>query len=221
MERSFEISISTTLSKEDFISGSVLEFKVPMDLGYAYCKILDFRYIRMFDGVLAKVYDYIVKEPISDITILDKKDWLFGARRLADLPNTRGKRAWKFKGVLIAEDDDIIPDFKYAPKASPLIEDESTIEKWYVNRNIDQLSYEEVCTHDQVRHLENTVVNTQIGIETRTAMEYYRIKKLDIKKDFDLEDMSNWNNYWAMINVPIYSTIPKKIRGKALCKINS
>jgi hypothetical protein len=202
------------MSKEDFISGSVLEFKVPKDLGYAYCKILDFRHIREFDGVLAKVYDYIVKEPISDITILDKRDWLLGARRLTDLPNTRGKRAWKLKGVLISEDDDIIPDFKYSFKASSLIEDESTIEKWYVNRNIDQLSYEEVCTHDQVRHLENTVVNSQLGIEIRTAMEYFRINNLDIKKDFDLEDMSNWNTYQAMINVPIYSTIPKEIRGK-------
>ena len=208
------------MSKEDFISESVLEFKVPKDLGYAYCKILDFRHIREFDGVLAKVYDYIVKEPINDITILDKKGWLFGARRLADLPNTRGKQAWKFKGVLIAEDDNIIPDFKYAPKASPLIEDESTIEKWYVNRSIDQLSYEEVCTYGQVKHLENTVVNSQMGIEIRTAMEYYRINKLDIKKDFDLEDMSNRNNYKAMINVPIYSTIPKQDRGKALYKMN-
>ena len=206
------------MARHDFISGSVLEFKVPKDLGYAYCKILDFRHLREFDGVLAKVYNYIVQEPITDMAILDKKDWLFGARRLYDLPNTRGKRAWKFKGVLIAEDDNIIPDFKYAPKASPLIEDESTIEKWYVNRNITELYYEEVCNHDQVKHLENTVVNSQIGIEIRTAMEYYRINNLDIKKDFDLEDLGNWNTYRTMINVPIYSTIPKKNRGKALCK---
>jgi hypothetical protein len=34
------------MSKRDFISGTVLEFKVPINLGYAYCKILDFRNIR-------------------------------------------------------------------------------------------------------------------------------------------------------------------------------
>lgn len=207
------------MSKEDFVSGSVLEFKVPKGLGYAYCKILDFRHIREFDGVLAKVYDYIVKEPINDITILDKKGWLFGARRLTDLPNTRGKRAWKFKGVLISEDDNTIPDFKYADNDSALIEDESAIEAWYAIKNIKE--YGNVpCTYDQVKHLENTVVNTKMGIEIRTAMEYYRINKLDIKKDFDLEDMSNRNNYKAMINVPIYSTIPKQDRGKALYKMN-
>ena len=31
------------MSKRDFISGSILEFKLPLDLGYAYCKIFDFR----------------------------------------------------------------------------------------------------------------------------------------------------------------------------------
>ncbi|HEX4876275.1 MAG TPA: Imm26 family immunity protein [Chitinophagaceae bacterium] len=204
------------MSQKEFISGSILQFKVPLDLGYGYCKILDFRYIREFDGVLAKVYDHVVEEPITDISILKEKDWLFGARRMAWLPNTRGKGAWKFKGVLIAEDDKIIPDFKYSYQASPLIEDESTIKEWYVIRNIKESS-DAPCTHEQVKHLENTVVNTQIGIEIRTAMEFCRRNNLDIKKYFDLKDLANWNNYRTMINVPIYNTIPKEIRGKALC----
>lgn len=42
------------MSKENFISGKVLEFKVPGNFGYAYCKVIDFRYIREFDGVLAR-----------------------------------------------------------------------------------------------------------------------------------------------------------------------
>src|SRR5688500_2820170 len=98
------------MGKNDFISGSILEFKVPLNLGYAYCKILDFRNIREFDGVLAKVFDFIVKYPINDINVLRDKDWFFGAKRLMGLPNTRGKGAWKFKGVLISKDDDLIPD---------------------------------------------------------------------------------------------------------------
>lgn len=204
------------MGKKDFISGSVLEFKVPLDLGYAYCKVLDFRHIREFDGALAKVYDYIVKEPLKDINILSDKDWLFGARRMPWLPNTRGKGACKFKGVLIAEEDNTIPDFKVSPLASPLIEDQSTITKWYVNRNINELSYENVCSHDQVKHLENTVLTSQLGIEIRTAMEYCRAHNMSIDQYFDLNDDANKFNYVNMINVPIYSTIPKEIRGKAL-----
>jgi hypothetical protein len=44
---------------------------------------------------------------------------------------------------------------------------------------------------------------------------------MDIKKHFDLDDMANWNNYRAMINVPIYSTITKAKRGKAMCWQNA
>lgn len=204
------------MSKTDFISGSIFQFKVPMDIGYAYCKVFDFRHIRQIDGVLVKVYEYIVKEPIKDINFLKDKDWLFGARRMHDLPSSRGKGAWKFMGVLIAEDDNIIPDFKYSNKTAPFIEDESTITEWYAIKNLRE-STDKICSYEKVRHLENTIISSQRGIEIRTAMEYYRISGLDIKKDFDLEDMSNWSNYHSMINVPIYSTIPKEIRGKALC----
>jgi len=208
------------MSKNDFISSSVLEFKVPLDLGYAYCKVVDFKHIREFDGVLVKVFDLIVQEPIKDINILRERDWLFGARRLYKLPNTKGKGAWKVKGVLIAEDDNIIPDFKYAPKASPLVEDESSIKEWYVNRNLVDVSYEKTCTHDQVNHLEDTVLSSQYGIEVRTAMEYIRINGKDVAAYFDLKDIRNKNIYRQMINVPVYKTVPKEIRGKALCTDN-
>ncbi len=202
------------MAKSDFISGSILEFKVTKGLGYGYCKILDFRYLRKLDGVLAQVYDYLVDEPLRDITILDKKEWLFGARRLSDVPNTKGKGAWKFKGVLISEDH-LIPDFKYAPLASPFIDDESIIDKWYVVENIKDSKGP--CTYEQVKHLEDTIIDTQVGIEIRTAMEYYRINNWNIEKDFDFEDLSNANTYRLMVNVPIYQTIPKKNRGKGLC----
>ena len=205
------------MAKSDFISGTVLEFKIPNGLGYAYCKILDFRSIREFDGVLAKVYDHIADESLSDLAVLANTDWLFGAVRMPGLPNTRGKGAWKHKGVMVAGEDADIPDFKYSPKASPLIENESTITNWYVNRNISQLLDDKICSYDQVKHLEDTVLMSEYSIEIRTAMEYYRIHEMDVSKYFDLTELGYNNIYRAMMNVPIYKTIPKKIRGKALC----
>lgn len=203
------------MSKKDFISGTVLEFQVPINLGYAYCKILDFRYIREFDGVLAKVFDYVVSEPIEDINILRDKDWLFGARRMPWLPGTRGKGAWKMKGVLIAEEDNVIPDFKYCLGDSYLIEDPSKIGPWYAIRNIN-ISSKEPYPYENIRHLEDTVISTRGAIEKRTAMEYCRIHGMDIKDRFDLNDIATRIAYRQMINVPIYKTIPKKIRGRAL-----
>lgn len=203
------------MGQKDFINGTVFEFKLPLNLGYGYCKILDFRHIRLLDGVLGKVYDYIVDKPLKDFKNLEGTDLLFGPRRMHALPNSRGKGAWKMKGVLISKDDDLIPDFKYAPLSSPLIEDESEIKDWYVNKNIFELS-DKPYTYDQVKHLENLVINTQIGIEIRSAMEVLRKRNEDVREYFDLEDMRNWNCYRSMINVPIYSSIPIEIRGKAL-----
>ena len=203
------------MSKKDFISGSILEFKLPFNLGYAYCKILDFRNIREFDGVLAKVYDYIVQEPIKDIAILIKKDWLFGARRMYSLPNTRGKNAWKFKGVLVSDDDLKIPDFKDSNEWAPWINDESSLKSWYVVRNIRELKGP--CNYDEVKHLENTVVSSTIGIGTRTAMEFLRNNNKSVQEYFDLSDTTYMGIYNMMINVQIFDTIPKEIRGKGLC----
>jgi hypothetical protein len=201
------------MSKDDFISGSILEFKLPTNLGYAYGKVLDFRYIREFDGVLVKVFDHIVKEPIDDFMILAGKDWLFGARRMPWLPGTRGKGAWKIKGVLVAQDDSLIPDFKYCIKSSPFVEDESILEPWNVVRNINECIPAE---YEKVKHLEDTVVSPRPAIEIRTAMEYYRKQSVKIMEYFDLSITVNELIYKQMKKVPIYSSIPKEIRGKAL-----
>ena len=134
----------------------VLEFKVPLNLGYAYCKILDFRHIREFDGVLAKVYNYISDIPIDDIRNLRDLDLLFGARRMPWLPNTRGRGAWKFKGVLISEDDALIPDFKYCEWHIKDGVDESTLDRWCAIMNLNQ-STSNYLPYGAISHLENTI----------------------------------------------------------------
>ena len=162
--------------------------------------------------MLVKVFDHIVKEPINDISILQKKDWLFGARRMPWLPGTRGKGAWKMKGVLIAVDDNVIPDFKYCIKSSPFVEDESKLEPWDVVRNINTYIF---CHYKEIQHLEDTVVSTRPAMEIRTAMEFCRIHGMDIKRHFDLDQTINELVYKQMVKVPIYKTIPKPMRGKA------
>lgn len=202
------------MGQKDFISGSIFEFKVPLGIGYAYCKVLDFRYIREFDGVIVKVFEPIVSQPLKDINSLGGHDLLFGARRMPWLPNSRGKGAWKFKGVLISNDDSIIPDFKYCLKSSPFVEDESKLSPWFVIRNINNSI---LCSYENVRHLEDTIVSPGIGIEIRTAMEYLRINNLNVSDYFDLNKRGNEITYRQMIRAPIYSSIPKELRGKSIC----
>lgn len=71
-------------------------------------------------------------------------------------------------------------------------------------------------TYEKVKHLEDTIVSPRIGIEIRTAMEYYRINNLDPKSYFDLTIKGNVITYWQMKNISIYSKIPKGIRGKGI-----
>ncbi len=203
------------MNKTNFIKGSVFEYKLPLNIGFGYCKVIDFRNIRKFDGIIVKVFDYISKEPLKEIGCLGNVDYLFGARRLSDIPNTRGKGAWKMKGVLISADDNVIPDFKYSNKSSPLVKDESTVSPWFVVKDINKTS-EIQYSYDKVRHLEDTVITGQLGIELRTAMEYMRINKIDIRKHFDITVTTNWNIYRTMINTPIYKSIPIEIRGKVI-----
>ncbi len=200
------------MGKSDIISGTILEFKVPPNFGYAYCKILDFRSIRAFDGVIVKVFDHIVKEPVKEINILRERDMLFGSRRMPWLPGTRGKGAWKMKGILISENDYVIPQFKYCIGDSPFLEERSLVGPWDVVKNINEYI---PCAYENVKHLEDTVVSPRPAIEIRTAMEYCRINKIEISKYFDLTEAINKIIYYQMITVPIFNTIPIELREKA------
>ncbi len=200
------------MARNSLISGSVLQFTLPNKLGFAYGKIFDFRYIREFDGVIVKVFEHIAPEPISDISVLQGKDWLFGARRMPWLPKTRGNGAWKYLGIMVSQNDSIIPDFRYSRAASHKA---MLTQPWQVVRNINQYS-DELYSYDKVKHLENIAVYPEIAIEIRTAMEYLRIRGVDIASQFDLKLQLNKVIYEQMIGVTIYKEVPPEIRDRVV-----
>ena len=118
------------------------------------------------------------------------------------LPNTRGRGAWKFKGVLISEDDALIPDFKYCEWHIKDGVDESTLDRWCAIININQSSG--YLPYNSIAHLENTILTGKLGIEIRTAMEYCRANNIPIESKFDLIRLGTYNVYKQMKNVPIY-----------------
>lgn len=204
------------VANSSFISGSVFEFEIPQGLGFAYCRVLDFRHIREFDGTLGYVFDFIHDTPLIDLGVLNDQDLLFGAQRLDGIPVTRGKYKWKLKGVLISAERVPIPDFKYSQKFIGEETNFSKIKEWFAVKNISEYS-ETPCSYDKVRHLESIKVVSQRSVEIRTAMELLRLNDKDPRDYFDMDDLTNWNVYRSMINVPLYKTIPREIRGKALC----
>ncbi|MEO5583682.1 MAG: hypothetical protein ABIR66_13410, partial [Saprospiraceae bacterium] len=73
------------------------------------------------------------------------------------------------------------------------------------------------CSYSQIKHLENqTLTTAYLGLCRRAGMEFCRINKLNVANYYDLSDEGIRNAHWQMINVPLYRTIAKEIRGKAL-----
>lgn len=202
------------MKKKNFFTGSVFQFYIPEIEKYAFCKFFDFRYLSDFHGLLAQVFDYFSDQEENSIEKLKNCDWLFGPRSMHKWPNLRKDTGWKSLGILSASNDNIVPDFKGTLSFPYIVEDESKIGRWYVVHN---LVGGDECEYEQVRHLETKILTTARDLLDRAGMEYCRINGLKISDYYNLSDTGTLYTYWQMINVPVYATIPKEIRGKAIC----
>jgi hypothetical protein len=195
-------------------TGSVLKFKLPCDLGFGYARLIDFTSISKIDGTIIKVYDYYGHETKDDIEEICKHDYLLNAIPLVRVPNLKGKDCWKLLGVKPMDDDNDLPDFKY--KIHVPVMDESTLDpNWKVSLNFGTTKDDSFYPYSKVRHLEQRIFSTRLTIETRSAIEILRKKNENIGDYFDIESEKKVV-YYRSINIPIFSTIPKEIRGKAL-----
>lgn len=197
-------------------SGVILEIELPMGFGYAYAKYVDIHLLigRYFDSSLLKVYDFISKEPIKNIDLFKDKDLLFGPALLTGKPSVR-KTGWKAVGKYLTDDDFKVPFFKSVNKFPYIVENESLIGPWH----LVTLGVSEVITpYEKIKHLEQAVLEGSDQIEARIVMELLRRDGREINKFYELNKVEPHIKrvYLRMINVPIYSTIPKEIRGKPI-----
>jgi len=202
------------MMKKNFFTGSIFQFYVPAIKKFAFCKFFDFRHLSEFHGLLAQVFDNFSDTEENSIEGLKDADWLFGPRSMHKWPNLRKDTGWKSLGILSGKKDDIIPDFKATQSSPSVVEDESQVVRWYAIHNLTE---SEACEYYQIKHLETRILTTSsLGLVWRTGMEYCRMNGLPVNEYYDLEDTGQRNMYLQMINVPIYKSIPKEIRGKSL-----
>ncbi|MEO5583680.1 MAG: hypothetical protein ABIR66_13400 [Saprospiraceae bacterium] len=203
------------MKKKLFFTGSVFQFYVPEIKKYAFCKYFDFTHISSFHGLLAQVFNKFSESEENNFHELNECDWLFGPRSMHKWPNLRKETSWKSLGILSSPNDTFIPDFKGAQAPSIIVEDESKITKWFPVHNLTERG--ENCSYSQIKHLENkTLTTASLGLSRRTGMEFCRINNLNVANYYDLSDEGIRSAYWQMINVPIYRTIAKEIRGKSI-----
>lgn len=201
-------------NRKTFFTGSVFQFYVPQIKKYAFCKYYDFTHISSFHGLLAKVFDKFSDSENNAIDYLKDADWLFGYRSVHKWPDLKKDTGWKSLGILTSAEDTILPDFKAVQAFPYIVKDESKIGPWYPVHNLIERGKN--CDYEKVRHLETKVLTTKSGIEERTGMEYCRINNLKVEDYYDLNEEGTESMYLQMINVPIYKTIPKTIRGIAM-----
>ena len=161
------------MKKIEFKSGNIYKFDVPLGLGEAYCRIIDLTAIDEISSYLVKVYDTREIDVGNNIEELRTVDYLLNALPICRLPNLKGKNAWKLVGNFPQNDDSFLPDFKSNRDGVYIVEDESTIRKWYISRNY--VGTEEECNYSRLSHLEFKVIQTKLDVETRVAMELIRL----------------------------------------------
>jgi hypothetical protein len=202
------------MKKKNHFTGSVFQFYVPEIKKLAFCKFLDFRHISSFHGLLAQVFDKFSDSEANTINELTDCDWLFGTRSMHKWPDLRKGTTWKSLGMLTSSNDTVIPDFKDVQSFPYVVEDCAKIGPWFPIHNLIERG--DNCEYEKVKHLEYIILTTSLGIERRTGMEYCRINGLKVEDYYDLSEEGIKSMYYQMINVPIYKTIPKDIRGKAI-----
>lgn len=198
-------------------TGVILEIPLPKNFGYAYGKYVDVVQFtgRSFDSNLIKIYDFVTETPLKNIDILKNTEYLMGPVILYKRPSNRKPLRWRPIGKYLTDEDFEVPYFKNSPKSIMLVDDESKLTPWFGSQlglNIVELPY------NNIKHLEQTVLQGPEQLETRIIMECIRKKGNDVLDFYDLEKEPDYikSVYTRMINVPVYSTIPKEIRGKPL-----
>jgi hypothetical protein len=200
------------------VTGAIIQIELREGWGFAYAKYVDFFSIIQghFHANCLEVYDYITQEPSNNLEILKEKDLLFGPRIINGKPSLRGQDKVSMIGLINDESEIIIPDFKDVRFFPWIVEDESRISPWYPIFQLHPTNHPREYPYKLVKHLEHRVLTGKEQIRLRIEMEILRKQGKDPKEIVNLDVESQKFIYFQMINVPIYSTIPREMRGKAL-----
>lgn len=200
--------------KKKKMTGDILMFKLHHDLGFAYCKIIDFTTSDSLTTVVVKVYN-VYDKGNSTIEEITSSDYLLNPIRIYEYPNRKGRGAWKYIGNHSSKNDKEKPIFKQAPKINLIrVTDESECERWWAMRDFYKIG--NPCQYNQIGHLESMFLIYKDSVITRASMEIIKLRGNKIEDFYDVEDLSFRSSYLRSINVPFMKDIPKNYRNKVL-----
>lgn len=197
-------------------SGNIYEIPLANSWGYGYCRYINVSNLigRAFGSHMIEVFDFCSENPFRDIDYFKSVDLLFGSVFLNGTPRIKGDNKWIYLGNIYREIE--LPEFKTNNKIPFFHDDESLIFPWFVVNYKNNTKIEK--EYFKIKHLEYPNMLSDLQIRSRIVMEILRKQGKNVLDYFDIEKEGDAVRfaYYLMKNIPIYSEIPKEIRGKSL-----
>ncbi|WP_202704402.1 Imm26 family immunity protein [Flavobacterium sp. UGB4466] len=204
------------MKKNKIETGSIIKISLEHGFGFVLAKFINLKEIKEDIGYNEFIYVYnrVFKDEDIIIDDIDNNDLLLGGIYVLNPYPALKNKIWEIVGVLEPKETELkIPDFK---DFGPLLASyEKDAKIWYCIHNAE-VNNRMVVDYDKIKHLELFVYRAYGSIIVRLTMEVIRQNNKQIEDYYDLKEHDDLASYYNTIYTPIYSSIPKEIRGKAI-----
>lgn len=197
-------------------TGTIIKIPLEHNFGFVLAKFINLKEIKEDVGYNEFIYVYNRVFKDEDIVVdgIDAYDLLLGGIYVLNPYPALKNNIWKIVGLLEPKTSELqIPDFKdFGPVFTKYEKDAGV---WYYIHNAE-VNKRVIADYENIKHLEKLVYKAYGSIMTRLTMEIIRQKGKKIEDYYDLKEHDELSSYYNTIYTPIYSTIPKEMRGKAI-----
>lgn len=204
------------MKKNKIVTGSIIKIPLEHGFGFVLAKFINLNEIKEDIGYNEFIYVYNLVFKNEDIIVegVDNNDLLLGGIYVLNPYPALKNKTWEIVGFLEPKTSELnVPDFKDFGPVFTMYEKDAKI--WYYIHN-DEVNKRIITNYEKVKHLEQFIYSAYGSIMTRLTMEVIRQKGKRIEDYYDLKEHDELSSYYNTIYTPIYSSIPKKIRGKAI-----
>ncbi|WP_298303781.1 Imm26 family immunity protein [Flavobacterium sp.] len=204
------------MKKNKIVTGSIIKIPLEHGFGFVLAKFINLNEIKEDIGYNEFIYVYNLVFKNEDIIVegVDNNDLLLGGIYVLNPYPALKNKTWEIVGFLEPKTSELnVPDFKDFGPVFTMYEKDAKI--WYYIHN-DEVNKRIITNYEKVKHLEQFIYSAYGSIMTRLTMEVIRQKGKRIEDYYDLKEHDELSSYYNTIYTPIYSSIPKEIRGKAI-----
>ncbi|WP_439554326.1 Imm26 family immunity protein [Flavobacterium macrobrachii] len=203
-------------AKNKIETGSIIKIPLEHGFGFVLAKFINLKEIKEDIGYneFIYVYNQVFKDEDVVVEGIDNNDLLLGGIYVLNPYPALKNKIWEIVGHLEPKASELqIPDFKDFGPVFTMYEKDAKI--WYYIHNAE-VNKRIITEYEKVKHLEQFIYSAYGSIMTRLTMEVIRQSEKRIEDYYELKEHDELSSYYNIMYTPVYSTIPKEIRGKAI-----